>query len=485
MNTNIVLDPPPDVDHFPPSDSGSEEEDSDSDESLASLESDSEVHPPEKILFESPARNQHIWYLVKWKDCPLLRSSWEGKDCFEEHPGILEAWVIEKERQKEGKSKPFDVDAFKKACNPSPSPSADTELICPTEDSAECYPRLFQPTKDFQTIKPGQDIPPGLHVRLNISSGLKEARLNVPMEDEEDVQAIEISTEQGMVAIQDVEEKPVDEPQPPPDAPAYEAHGKVQPPPPSSTDFETFKNSLISLKKLDTSLQSALSELSELSHDIYYGSEIIADREALSNLICLMALDSAQPGEGDDHAASAILSNSLQNNPKAISSLTDSKDRVMNPKCKGVSSIDELIPLLHLKLSSASPSTLKSQVSALNGLIKSPAVQSSFLEQNGPSYLQAIFMMSGSEYDVVRKRIVQLLMDNFLDESMGAKMGVWPSKDTIQHGDKQCSEGVRNDSCWAWYGKEFSATNGGNKEWMKEFLDKIGEVGGSVERDEL
>jgi len=305
------------------------------------------------------------------------------------------------------------------------------------------------------------------------------------MEDEEDVQAVEISTEQGMVVIQDVEEKPVDEPQPPPDAPAYEAHGKVQPPPPSSTDFETFQKSLISLKKLDTSLQSALSELSELSHDIYYGSEIIADREALSNLICLMALDSVQPGEGDDHAASAILSNSLQNNPKAISSLADSKDRVMNPECKGVSSIDKLIPLLHLKLSSASPSTLKSQVSALNGLIKSPAVQSTFLEQNGPSYLQAMFMMSGSEYDAVRKRIVQLLMDNFLDESMGAKMGVWPSKDTVQHGDKQCSEGVRNDSCWAWYGKEFSATNGGNKEWMKEFLDKIGEVDGSVERDEL
>jgi hypothetical protein len=117
MNTNIVLDPPPDVDHFSASDSGSEEEDSDSDESLASLESDSEEHPPEKILFEIEARNQHIWYLVKWKDCPLLRSSWEGKDCFEQYPGILEDWVIEKERQKERKSQPFDLDAFKKACS--------------------------------------------------------------------------------------------------------------------------------------------------------------------------------------------------------------------------------------------------------------------------------------------------------------------------------------------------------------------------------
>jgi len=117
MNTNIVLDPPPDVDQFPALDSGSEEEeDSDSDESLASLESDSEEHPPEKILFEIVERNQHVWYLVKWEDCPLLRSGWEGKDCFEQHPGILEEWLIEKERQKEGKSQPFDLDAFEKAC---------------------------------------------------------------------------------------------------------------------------------------------------------------------------------------------------------------------------------------------------------------------------------------------------------------------------------------------------------------------------------
>jgi len=36
---------------------------------------------------------------------------------------------------------------------------------------------VFQPTADWQTIQPGQGIPPGLHVRMNLQTGLKEAKL--------------------------------------------------------------------------------------------------------------------------------------------------------------------------------------------------------------------------------------------------------------------------------------------------------------------
>lgn len=36
---------------------------------------------------------------------------------------------------------------------------------------------VFQPTADWQAIKPGQGIPPGLHVRMNLQSGVKEAKL--------------------------------------------------------------------------------------------------------------------------------------------------------------------------------------------------------------------------------------------------------------------------------------------------------------------
>jgi len=36
---------------------------------------------------------------------------------------------------------------------------------------------VFQPTADWQTIQPGQGIPQGLHVRMNLQTGLKEAKL--------------------------------------------------------------------------------------------------------------------------------------------------------------------------------------------------------------------------------------------------------------------------------------------------------------------
>ena len=88
----------------------------DDDESLASLETDDGVeHDPEKVLAELTAKNGNIWFLVKWQDCPVLRSSWEGKESLDSCPWIWDAWLIEKQRQAEGKSKPLDIGAFNKA----------------------------------------------------------------------------------------------------------------------------------------------------------------------------------------------------------------------------------------------------------------------------------------------------------------------------------------------------------------------------------
>lgn len=90
--------------------------DLDDEESIASLETDDgQEHPPEKILAELVSNNGFTWYLVKWKDCPALRSSWEGLDLFQHHPWMLDNWLIEKQKQAEGKSKPLDIEAFNKA----------------------------------------------------------------------------------------------------------------------------------------------------------------------------------------------------------------------------------------------------------------------------------------------------------------------------------------------------------------------------------
>jgi hypothetical protein len=91
----------------------------DSDSDTASLESldtdDGEDHLPEKILaqLETP---RHL-YLLKWKDCPVVRSSWEDCNTIQilvdrVAPTLVDDWELEKERQRRGISKPLDLVAF-------------------------------------------------------------------------------------------------------------------------------------------------------------------------------------------------------------------------------------------------------------------------------------------------------------------------------------------------------------------------------------
>lgn len=88
----------------------------DDNESLASLETDDgQDHPPEKILAQLESKNGFVWYLVKWQDCPVLRSSWEGRGTFKDYQEILDNWQTELQRQAEGESQPLDIKAFNQA----------------------------------------------------------------------------------------------------------------------------------------------------------------------------------------------------------------------------------------------------------------------------------------------------------------------------------------------------------------------------------
>lgn len=48
------------------------------------------------------------------------------------------------------------------------------DLLCNDEG---CYPLLFEPSEDWKVIKPEQRLPAGLDIRVNIDTGLKEAKL--------------------------------------------------------------------------------------------------------------------------------------------------------------------------------------------------------------------------------------------------------------------------------------------------------------------
>ncbi|KUJ11127.1 uncharacterized protein LY89DRAFT_758900 [Mollisia scopiformis] len=94
----------------------SEDDLEDDTESLASLETDDgQDHPPEKVLAQTTSKNGFTWFLVKWRDCPVLRSSWEGESLFIRCPEIYESWKVERKRQAEGKSQPLEIEAFNKA----------------------------------------------------------------------------------------------------------------------------------------------------------------------------------------------------------------------------------------------------------------------------------------------------------------------------------------------------------------------------------
>lgn len=56
-------------------------------------------------------------------------------------------------------------------------PHSAKSLICSESDPKDCYPRLFEPSTEWKIIREGQEVPPGLDFKIDIESGVKEAKL--------------------------------------------------------------------------------------------------------------------------------------------------------------------------------------------------------------------------------------------------------------------------------------------------------------------
>ncbi|KAJ4295665.1 hypothetical protein N0V88_004367 [Collariella sp. IMI 366227] len=200
---------------------------------------------------------------------------------------------------------------------PSPSPSADVELICHTDNPAECYPKVFQATDEFQKVHHDQDLPIGLHVRLNVQTGEREAKINVPDEIDPALEGLPVDSS---VVIVDRDLFEPEQPLIPRDAPAYDPAGKIKvPKTESSEEGSAFYKTLTILKKgLD--VDAALEMLEDISHDIYYGLKIAEDYDTVHELFCLSsANDPATTTRA--RLAALTLASTIQNNPKALAEL--------------------------------------------------------------------------------------------------------------------------------------------------------------------
>jgi nucleotide exchange factor SIL1 len=348
---------------------------------------------------------------------------------------------------------------------PKHSPKADTDLICHTSDPNECYPRIFQPTDEFQTVHDDQELPNGLHVRMNIWTGQKEAKINVP--DEKDPTLEGLPVDQAVLVV---DPQPEDAPKIPRGAPAYEPVGKVKGP---EHEAQSFLDAMKMLKsgviESNEAFDNSLEALEDISHDMYYGLKTAENLDVIKALFCLMEQQGIEPVNGAtprDQQAASIISAALQNNPASLKVVADNWDSIMGTQCPATQK-----PLSDLFYSSfvpspagtsniseaAAASKAKAKISAINGLIKDPSIRRQFIDNGGMERLLEVLQVNlekakpssndnNKDWKTAQRRVGQLVLDNFLDEDMGASIGEWPTAPELPA--KECDIHDNRAGCW-------------------------------------
>ncbi|CAH0059701.1 unnamed protein product [Clonostachys solani] len=385
------------------------------------------------------------------------------------------------------------------ASEPQPSPAADEDLICHTSNPDECYPRIFQPTDEFQIVQPDQHLPEGLHVRLDITTGKKEAKINVPDEVNPALEGLPVN--QAVMVVDSPASEEPDTPPIPRDAPEYDILGKVREPKPSAGSNQeavSFYDNLKLLKSpeaatsLDVNVDKALEALEDISHDIYYGLKIAEDTEAVNSLLCLMT----RPGGSDaadqslpprDQQAASVLAGALSNNPNALQQVAGSWSVMLNSPCPDAKGSlgdafygNALVASGDLASSSerrTAASRIRAKVGVINGLIKDDYIRAEFLKNGGMSKLLRVLIPEQAEWAGAQRKVGQLALDNFLDEDMGAILGQWPTSSKLD--DKECQSGKDSGSegCWDYHVARIMKSNSKDKEhWSRDLNTRLGKA---------
>ncbi|OTB13981.1 hypothetical protein K445DRAFT_368163 [Daldinia sp. EC12] len=391
---------------------------------------------------------------------------------------------------------------------PAESPSAETELICHTDNHAECYPKVFSATEEFQTVHDDQDLPPGLHVQLDIQTGKKQAKLYNPAEENPALEGLPVDRSVVVVDPEPPEDdEDDDKPRIPSGAPAYEPVGVVKAP---KEKNEGFISALETLKKSSGSgsgsgsggsavrpeeLDKALEDLEDLSHGMYYGLQIAEDPDALHALFCLLtardAAQSARPlAQRTDFLASSILASSIRNNQPALRAVEKSWDALLDKVCEATTGTpydlkSELIVKTTRKSADeggqgkeeeeeAEAYAARLNLAVLDGLLKSPAITQQFLAHDGMRHFLQILLQTDPAWDARKAKVARIVSDIFLDEDLGAVLGVWPTTGSVAE-PGVCEAGGKDslgEGCWE-YHLESMARHPDAPDWCRPLLDLL------------
>ncbi|KAK7923951.1 hypothetical protein PG985_006005 [Apiospora marii] len=381
----------------------------------------------------------------------------------------------------------------------SASPSAEGDLICHTNNPAECYPKVFSPTDEFQLVHDDQDLPSGLHVRMNIWTGEKEAKLNVP--GAEDVALEGLPVEQAVMVVDpDLSEA---KPNIPSGAPVYEPVGVVKEPKEKEPGFfqalESVKLHGNAAFSADSSvLEDALAELEDFSHDMYYGQQIAGDEDILRALFHLLTKRDTEEvtkrpyADRRDFLAATTLASALQNNPPALKDVETVWDSLMGGQASsGEQSLKDafygqLKPRAEQGSADAANEAtwMRALLAVVGKLLKSDKIRSEFLDNKGMEDFLRILMTKGPEWEPARARVARIVMDNFLDENVGAKTGVWPPRFTTQVYVCDTEGREFDDSCWVLYLGRIIKDRPQDT-WAQELYSMLQPGGGAPTHNEL
>lgn len=272
---------------------------------------------------------------------------------------------------------------------------SSSELIC---HDTTCYPKVFVATDEFQIIHDDQELPSGLHVRLNLETGKKEAKINVVDTADDTNNAVVVVQNDG-----DSQPAAVDTPKPIPRVPVS-PDGAIKPPISASAgealEFSDSLETLSNHKSHSTAeLSHALLSLEDLVHEIYWGLQIAAPKYVSP----LLTLVSSSPEATIRSNAALVLGSALSNNPKALSLATS--DYSVRPIRSLLTSLDK----------ETDHNARARILYALNQAIKSPMTRTDFLAAEGLPTLHRLFKNGDAEF---MGRVAIVIEDNFLNEDM-------------------------------------------------------------------
>ncbi|KAI5962667.1 SIL1 [Candida pseudojiufengensis] len=209
------------------------------------------------------------------------------------------------------------------------------EIICPNpQDPADCYPKIFIATNNWQTIREGQEIPPGLHVRLNMDTLQKEAKL-MSNEEEGSEPQNELIVGENNEESEETESNPnqhiLDAAN---EILKHQQNSKPHKSKVKKEDMSELDSAIYEVENYQTSnaeddkvLLNLLEAIEDLSHDIELGAKITSNSEFISKLL---SIGSTSPNSEISEKSYNIIASSLRNNPEAIDNIISSQPDLVN-----------------------------------------------------------------------------------------------------------------------------------------------------------